>query len=90
MARAWWSFAREWRVGGRPWQDWLFSAAGVVFIVGLVPLLAADTQVPLFTGLTTAVMLYLFAVAHASYGNWMSVATEIVTATVWLLLGLGV
>ncbi len=77
------------RIYGRPWQDWLFSVAGCVFIVGLLPMLAAGTPVPAFTGLATALMLYLFAAAHASYGNWMSVSTETVTATIWLLLGLG-
>lgn len=76
------------RIGGRPWQDWLFASAGVVFIIGLVPMLVAGTNVPLFTGLSTATMLYAFAAAHISYRNWMSVATEMSTATIWLLLGL--
>lgn len=76
-------------VAGRPWQDWLFAVAGLVFIAGLVPMLVAGTDVPLFTGLSTAAMLYAFALAHISYGNWMSVVTETVTGTIWLLLGLG-
>lgn len=80
---------RERRIFGRPWQDWLFSVAGLVFIVGLVPMLLAGTHVPMFTGLSTAVMLYAFAAAHISYRNWMSVSTELTTATIWLLLGLG-
>lgn len=80
---------RERTVLGRPWQDWLFSVAGVVFIVGLVPLLLSNAHVPMFTGLSTAAMLYAFAAAHISYRNWMSVATELTTATIWLLLGLG-
>lgn len=75
---------------GRPWQDWLFSVAGVVFIVGLVPMLLSGADVPMFTGLSTATMLYCFAAAHVSYRNWMSVCTEMTTATIWLLLGLGV
>lgn len=77
------------RVLGRPWQDWLFSVAGIVFIVGLIPLLLSDADVPMFTGLSTAAMLYAFAAAHVSYGNWLSVVTELTTATIWLLLGLG-
>lgn len=76
-------------VAGRPWQDWLFAVAGCVFIIGLVPMLVAGTDVPLFTGASTAAMLYAFALAHISYGNWMSVATEVTTGTIWLLLGLG-
>lgn len=81
---------RDANVAGRPWQDWLFAGAGVVFIIGLVPLLASGTPVPMFTGLATAAMLYAFAAAHVSYRNWMSVGTEMTTATIWLLLGLGV
>lgn len=81
---------RERKIAGRPWQDWLFAIAGVVFIIGLVPMLLAGTPVPLFTGLSTAAMLYAFAAAHVSYGNWMSVTTETTTATIWLLLGLGI
>lgn len=77
------------RVAGRPWQDWLFSVAGGVFVAGLIPMLVAGTRVPLMTGLTTAALLYAFAVAHASYGNWLAVLTECCTATVWLLLAVG-
>ena len=80
---------KTYKIAGRPWQDWLFSTAGVVFIIGLIPMLLAGTPVPLATGLSTAAMLYAFAAAHISYGNWMSVTTEVATATIWLMLGLG-
>lgn len=79
---------KTYRIGGRPWQDWLFSVAGVVFIIGLLPMLVAGTPVPLATGLSTALMLYALAIAHVSYSNWMSVAIESVAATMWLALGL--
>lgn len=81
---------RTYRVFGRPWQDWLFTLAGVVFIIGLIPMLLAGTDVPLFTGLSTAAMLYGFVAAHISYGNWMAVVTEFITGTIWLILGLGI
>lgn len=77
------------KVLGRPWQDWLFTGAGVVFIMSLIPMLWTGAQVPVFTGLSTALMLYGLALAHMSYGNVMAVVTETVAATIWLMLGLG-
>jgi hypothetical protein len=83
----------DWRaatVAGRPWQDWIFAVGEVVFLITLVPLLFRDTNVPLFTGLGTAFMLYTFLLAHVSYRNWMTTALTGVTATLWVLIGLGV
>lgn len=75
---------------GRPWQDLLFAAGEVVFLVTLVPVLMVDANVPLLTGLGTAAMLYAFMVAHVSYRNWITVALTALTATLWVLIGLGV
>lgn len=75
---------------GRPWQDLLFAVGEVVFLATLLPLLFSNADVPFFTGAGTAVMLYSFAVAHISYRNWITVALTLITATLWLLIGLGV
>jgi hypothetical protein len=75
---------------GRPWQDLTFAVGEVVFLVALVPLLFSNARVPSYTGLSTAAMLYLFAVAQFSYRNWITLSLCWVTATLWLLLGLGV
>ncbi len=78
---------KTYRIAGRPWQDWLFSCAGIVFILSLVPLVLSGADIPPVTAFSTAVMLYALAVAQVSYGNWMSVATETVAASLWVVLG---
>jgi hypothetical protein len=82
---------REVRIFGRPWQDLIFAVGEVVFLASLFPMLFdAQTHVPVFAGLATAGMLYAFLAAHVSYRNWITVALTWVTATLWVLIGLGV
>lgn len=81
---------RTYKIYGRPWQDVTFAVGEVVFLVALVPLLWTHTQVPLYTGLSTALMLYAFGVCQFSYQNWITLVLGVTTATIWLLLGLGV
>lgn len=79
------------RFFGRPWQDLVFSVAEVVFLIALVPMLFnSAVHVTFFAGLTTGLMLYCLAFTQSSYGNWITVSLSVVTATVWVLLGLGV
>lgn len=75
---------------GRPWQDVIFAVGEVVFLVALVPLLWTSTHVPAYTGFSTAAMLYLFGLCQYSYRNWITLGLGLTTATIWLLLGLGV
>lgn len=78
------------KVLGRPWQDLLFAIGEVVFLLTLVPLWLSNAEVPLFTGLGTGFMLYAFMMAHISYRNWITVTLSFVTATLWVLIGLGI
>ena len=78
------------KVAGRPWQDLVFALGEIVFLVALVPLLFTDTRIPLYTGLSTGIMLYLFGLCQLSYHNWITLALGLTTATIWILLGLGV
>lgn len=83
----------DWRTRkffGRPWQDLVFAVGEIVFLVTLIPLLFKDTNIGAFTGLGTAFMLYTFMLAHISYKNWITVSLTWITATIWLLVGLGV
>lgn len=76
---------------GRPWQDWVFAIGEVVFLVSLLPILFdGNANVPAVTGLVTAAMLYGFLACQISYRNWMTAALTVVTATVWVLIGVGV
>jgi hypothetical protein len=78
------------KVAGRPWQDLVFALGEIVFLVALVPLLFTDTRIPLYTGLSTGIMLYLFGLCQLSYRNWITLTLGLTTATIWILLGLGV
>lgn len=81
---------REYKIVGRPWQDIVFAIGEVVFLIALVPLLWTRTKVPVYTGLSTGLMLYLFGLCQLSYRNWITLALGLTTATIWILLGLGV
>lgn len=81
---------KTWKLAGRPWQDLIFAIGEIVFLISLVPLLFTDTNVPAFTGIASAIMLYAFLAAHVSYSNWITVALTFVCATLWLLIGLGI
>lgn len=82
---------RTYTVFGRPWQDLIFAIGEIVFLISLFPLLFdQNAHVPVFTGLATGFMLYTFVVAHVSYRNWITVTLALITATLWVLIGLGV
>jgi hypothetical protein len=81
---------RTFKIFGRPWQDLIFAVGEVVFLATLIPMLFRDTNVPLFSGIGTAFMLYTFLLAHVSYRNWITVTLTFFTATLWVLIGLGV
>lgn len=86
--------APTWRtrkILSRPWQDLIFAVGEIVFLASLFPVLADNSaHVPAFTGIATAIMLYAFMAAHVSYRNWITVTLTFVTATLWVLIGLGV
>lgn len=78
------------KVFGRPWQDLTFAVGEIVFLVALVPLLFTNANIPLYTGLSTGIMLYLFGLCQLSYRNWITLGLGLTTATIWILLGCGV
>ena len=78
------------KIAGRPWQDLVFAVGEVVFLIALVPLLWSDARIPAYTGLSTGLMLFLFGLCQLSYRNWITLVLGWTTATIWVLLGLGV
>ncbi len=75
---------------GRPWQDIVFFTGGLVFLVSLIPLLFRHTNIPWYAAMSTSAMLYVFVLVQVSYRNWLTVCETTLTATCWLLIGLGV
>lgn len=79
------------KIFSRPWQDLAFAVGGVVFLASLAPMLFdSSAHVPVATALATAATLYAFLPAHVSYRNWVTVGLTALTATLWVLIGLGV
>lgn len=72
------------------WQDKVFALGEVVFLTGLIPSLLTNNKPAALTSFATAAMLYAFLFVHASYGLWVTFTLCIITATIWLALGLQV
>lgn len=73
---------RSWK-----WQDKVFTAGEVVFLTSLLPSVFSDQKPSPVTSFATALMLYLFLLVHASYGLWIAFALTVVTASLWVTLG---
>lgn len=69
------------------WQDWVFAVGEVVFLIGLLPTVFADEKPAPLTSFPTAAMLYAFVVVQYSYRNWMTLVLSLVTASLWVVLG---
>jgi hypothetical protein len=72
------------------WQDAVFATGEVVFMIGLFPSLLSDYKPAPLTSFSTAFMLYLFLLCHASFKLWLTFTLAAITATIWLALGLQV
>lgn len=68
------------------WQDRVFSLGEIVFLISLFPSVLSDHKPAALTSVSTAVMLYLFMVVHASYKLWAAFVLTFITATVWMVL----
>lgn len=69
------------------WTDLVFSLGSVVFIVGLLPaVLDSRTRIPLKTSLPTGAVLVVYGLTFALMGLWLSAASSLVTASMWLRL----
>lgn len=68
------------------WQDAIFSAGEVVFLLSLLPSVFSDQKPAPITSLVTAIMLCLFLTVHASYQLWLAFCLTILTAGLWFTL----
>lgn len=74
----------------RPWQDYIFFVGSLLFIIALVPALFVAAKPPMVTAAVTAAVLYVFSFTYITMKFKLSAAVTAVTATIWLLLALGV
>jgi len=68
------------------WQDLVFTLGGALFIVALLPSVVGDNKPAASTSLLTAIVLYVYSTVYYSYRLWLSLATGLLTASLWLTL----
>jgi hypothetical protein len=69
-----------------PWQDFVISGVGVVFIIALLPAVLKRQPPPVSTGLITGSGLATLAFVFATLSLWFSVVVQGLTAALWYLL----
>ena len=70
------------------WQDWVFAAGNVFFIVSLLPSLCSKNKPHFWTSLPTAGILYIFAYTALSLDQVINCWVTCCSATMWLVLAL--
>lgn len=66
------------------WQEWIFSAGNVVFLVTLLPTMAnRKAYVPRWTSAPIAGMLALYTLAFVSYGMVLASTFCVGTVGAW-------
>jgi hypothetical protein len=68
------------------WQDWVFGAGQFVFGLALIPAVIKKTKMPRSSSILTGITLCVFAGTYMTLGLWLSGATTIATALLWLFL----
>lgn len=69
------------------WQDTTIGFCQCGFVGALIPALLSNSKPPLATCLWTAGLLMLMAAAIGSLRLWLSLATILATAAMWLAIG---
>lgn len=68
------------------WQDIVFTAGSLVFIVALARMVLATDKPPLFSSVSTGLTLAAFAVCYGTLGLPFACATTALSALLWLTL----
>lgn len=72
------------------WQDYVIAIVSLLFGFILLPQLRdvwrGKTALNLFTAGLTTIGLYILAITFFTLNLWVSVAAEIFSGTIWLLL----
>ena len=75
---------------GYHWQDIVIAIVSILFGFILIPQLRdvwhGKTTLNIYTAGFTTVGLYILAATFSTMGYWVSVTSEIISGTVWLLL----
>lgn len=66
------------------WQDVVFSAGSLVFLVSLVPTLIGTKQPSLWTSIPTALVLWVFGVTYSTLQFHFSAIVTFASASLWV------
>jgi hypothetical protein len=76
---------KDW-LSRRKWQDVIFAAGEIVFMLSLLPSVFSEQKPAPLTSIATALMLCLFLFVHASYKLWMAFTLCTATIALWFVL----
>jgi hypothetical protein len=68
------------------WQDAVFSAGTVIFILALLPTLLGPNKPSPITSVLTGAILICFAITYVTLGLWLSGSVAFINAIVWLVI----
>lgn len=68
------------------WQDYVLTAANLVLMVGMCPMVLKRVEVPLETSIPTAVALTTFSIVYLTLGLVATSIASGISAGLWLIL----
>lgn len=75
------------------WQDITFGAGSLIFSVALIPtaydIWVGKVAINKYTAFLTVCVLLSFTIAYASLGLWYATETTMITAALWIYIGIG-
>lgn len=71
------------------WQDFIFAGGSIVFTIALIPAIVEKQYPPASTCFITGTMIGVYAVADFTLALWFSGITSVISALVWIGMGIG-
>lgn len=69
-----------------PWQDAVFTAGTIVFLLALIPTILGPSKPAASTSAMTGGVLLLFSLTYLTLDLYLSAVTTLLTATAWLIV----
>lgn len=68
------------------WQDYIFTAGSIIFIIALLPSVFSKDKPALSTSLMTGTVLAIFAFNYTTLSLWFSATSTALTSATWFFL----
>lgn len=72
------------------WQDYVFAAGSLIFIVALVPSVIGEHKPEFWTSVLTSLVLLVFSITYWTLGLNFGAATTVLASNLWGVLALQV